>query len=300
MLWMVARTLWSVAQKLWKAGVAWSEDRASYLGAALAYHALFSIAPLLIIAIGTIGIVYGEEAMKQKVLSLARENIGQQGAAALGEMLDHVWRPSTTLWASIVGPVILVVTACNFFLQLGTALEMIWNIKPTANRHWLYGILKNYALALLMLLVSGAFWAALLVGDGIVSYFIHLMQEQGLEQAAWWNWGHHVVYVVLVTGIILFTFRFLSHGKIPYADLWQGALVTSFLFFLGRLLFGWYVTTLGGSLVTAFGAASSIVIFLIWVYYSAQILFYGAEVVKVYLRERQPGSKPPSATAGLS
>src|SRR5262245_3835020 len=92
---------------LWNASMLWSEDRASYLGAALAYHALFSIAPLLIIAIASVGIFYGEDTMKVRVLELAKQQIGQEGANALNELLEHVWRPTTTIWASIVGPIIL-------------------------------------------------------------------------------------------------------------------------------------------------------------------------------------------------
>jgi membrane protein len=272
---------------LWKAGMLWSEDRASYLGAALAYHALFSIAPLLIIAIASIGLFYGEGAMKVKVLELARQQIGQEGSQALGEMLEHVWRPTTTLWASIVGPIILFFTASNFFLQLGTALEMIWNIKPTANRHWLYGMIKNYVMAFLMVLISGSFLIALMIADGMMTYFINLMRQYEIGNPGAWSSSYYFLSIILVAGMFLFTFRILSHGKIPYACLWEGALVASVLFLLGRLFFSWYVASMGKALTTAFGAASSVVIFLIWVYYSAQILFYGAEVVKVRLQARR-------------
>ena len=268
---------------IYQAGLSWSADRGSYLGAALAYYALFSIAPLLIIAIATIGLVFGEAEVKIKILNMAKENIGKEGAEAVMGLVEQVWRPQTTLWASILGPVILLLTACNFFLQLGTALEMIWNIKPTQNKHWLYAYIMNYLLSFVMVVLSGAFWLILFLGDGVLIYFRRIVEDKLPGGQELWFWGHTVLYILLTMGMILFTFRFLSHGKIPYRKLWFGSLVAAALFFLGRLFFVWYLTYMGKSLATAFGAASSIVIFLIWVYYSAQIIFFGAEVVKVRL-----------------
>jgi len=268
---------------IYQAGLSWSADRGSYLGAALAYYALFSIAPLLIIAIATIGLVYGEAEVKVKILGLARDSIGKEGAEAVMDLVEQVWRPQTTIWASILGPAILLLTACNFFLQLGTALEMIWNIKPTQDKHWLYAYLKNYFLSFIMVVLSGAFWLILFLGDGVLIYFQRIVEDKLPGGQELWFWGHTVLYILLTMGMILFTFRFLSHGKIPYRKLWLGSLVAAVLFFLGRLFFVWYLTYMGKSLATAFGAASSIVIFLIWVYYSAQIIFFGAEVVKVRL-----------------
>ncbi|MFO0813493.1 MAG: YihY/virulence factor BrkB family protein [Gemmatales bacterium] len=275
-----------ILRTLWKACLSWSEDRGSYLGAALAYYALFSIAPLLIIAIASMGLIYDEAEVKANIFNVVQQNIGVDGAKAVQEMVEQVWRPQTTFWASIVGPIILLLTACNFFLQLGTALEMIWNIKPMQDRHWLYAYLKNYALAFLMVVVSGAFWMALFVGDGLLTVFFRKIQlTMPNAELSHWKWAHFGLYILLTTAMILFTFRFLSHGKIPYSRLWFGSLVASLLFFLGRLFLVWYLTYMGKSLATAFGAASSVVIFLIWVYYSAQIIFYGAEVVKVGLQQ---------------
>lgn len=271
---------------LWKACISWSEDRGSYLGAALAYYALFSIAPLLIIAIAGIGLIYDEATVKQNIFQVVQENVGEQGAKAVQEMVEQVWRPQTTFWASVIGPIILLLTACNFFLQLGTALEMIWNIKPMQHRHWLYAWIKNYVLALIMVVLSGAFWIALFVGDGLLTVFLRKVQDSAPTLViTHWKWAHYGLYVFLSMLMILFTFRFLCHGRIPYRKLWLGALVAAMLFFLGRLLLVWYLTYMGKSLATAFGAASSVVIFLIWVYYSAQIIFYGAEVVKVGLHK---------------
>lgn len=281
----------NILRTLYQAGLSWSADRGSYLGAALAYYALFSIAPLLIIAIASIGWFVGEAEVKLKIMGMAKENIGLEGADAVMTLVDRLWQPSTTLWASILGPIILVATASNFFLQLGTALEMIWNLKPLQHRHWFSAMLINYLLSFIMVVVSGAFWLVLFLGDGILTYFLNIVEDSLPGGKRIWFWGHTGLYIVLVAGMLLFTFRFLSHGRIPYRFLWLGSLVASLLFFLGRLFFVFYLTQMGTSLATAFGAASSIVIFLIWVYYSAQIIFFGAEVIKVQLiTSKMPGT----------
>jgi membrane protein len=161
------------------------------------------------------------------------------------------------------------------------------------DRHWLYGYLKNYFLAFVMVIVSGAFWLVLFIGDGLVTYLLGIIEGTLPGGKVFWQGVHYVLYILLTAGMILITFRFLSHNKIPYRNLWFGALVAAALFFLGRLFFVWYITYMGKSLATAFGAASSVVIFLIWVYYSAQIIFFGAEVVKVKLNEdRVAAGKP--------
>ncbi len=278
-----------ILRTLYQACLSWNADRGSYFGAALAYFALFSIAPLLIIAIASIGLFVGEAEIKRTIIGMAQDNIGKDGAEALMALVDGLWQPQTTLWASILGPVILLLTASNFFLQLGTGLEMIWNLKPQQHKHWLYAMIMNYLLSFVMVVLSGAFWLILFLGDGVLTYFLNLVEDSLPGGKRIWFWGHAVLYILLATGMILYTFRFLSHSRIPYRDLWLGALVASALFFLGRLLFIWYLTYMGKSLATAFGAASSIVIFLIWVYYSAQIIFFGAEVVKV---NRQSSIEP--------
>jgi membrane protein len=273
-----------IFRTLYQASLSWNADRGSYLGAALAYYALFSIAPLLIIAIVSIGLIVGEAEIKLKIVGMAQDNMGKDGAEAVMALVDKLWQPQTTLLASILGPIILLMTASNFFLQLGTALEMIWNLKPQQHQHWLYAMIINYLLSLIMVILSGAFWLILFIGDGVLTYFINIAADSLPWGKRVWFWGYTGLYILLVTGMILFTFRFLSHSRIAYRDLWLGSLVASALFFLGRLLFIWYLSYMGESLATAFGAASSMVIFLIWVYYSAQIIFFGAEVVKVTRR----------------
>jgi membrane protein len=287
-----------IVSTLWRAGQYWSSDRASYLGAALAYNALFSIAPLLIIAIAVVGLVYGAEAVQDKILGIAKEYIGNEGALAIKSLVEQVWQPKTTAWAAIVGPAVLFIMACNFYLQLETALHMIWNLPIQKPQRWFYPFLRSYLIAFVMVLLSSCFIFVIIVVDGSLSYLIRRVQDQ-LPGGQWlWYWLHVGLSLALLAMLFLFTFRFMSHRRIGYRALWPGALVAAILFLIGRRLFGWYLNYMGDSLATAFGASSSIVIFLIWVYYSAQIVFYGAEVVKVRLEPAAGTLSLPPAAGG--
>lgn len=273
-----------IVSTLWKAAYYWSKDRASYLGAAMAYNALFSLAPLLIIAIGMVGMIYGEAEVKQKLIVIAQKYIGAQGTQGLENIVEQIWRPATTIWATIVGFSLLIIAASNFFVQLGTALGMIWNLPVPPQSGWLWPLILSYLFAFAMVIMTGAFVFGMVASDIFFKYLVDRLGDDlpgGPE--LWYNYGPVLSSIVLLTIMFALTFRFLSNRMIPYRKLWGGALTASSLFLVGRWLFGYYLHYMGDSLKTAFGASSSLVIFLIWIYYSAQILFYGAEVVKVKL-----------------
>jgi membrane protein len=273
-----------IVSTLWKAGYYWGKDRASYLGAAIAYNALFSLAPLLILAIGMVGVIYGETEVKQRLISIAQKYIGAQGTQGLEGMVEQFWRPATTLWATIVGFSLLIFAASNFFVQLGTALTMIWNLPTPPQRGWLWPLILSYLFAFAMVIMTGAFVFGIVASDIFFKYLVDRLGDNLPGGAELWDtYAPWLGTVVLLTLMFTLTFRFLSSRMIPYRKLWGGALTAALLFLVGRWLFGLYLHYMGDSLKTAFGASSSLVIFLIWIYYSAQILFFGAEVVKVKL-----------------
>jgi membrane protein len=287
MFWLVGRAMRiPVLSTLWKAGYYWSRDRASYLGAAMAYNALFSIAPLLILAIGAVGLIYGESEVKNKILAMAREQVGNDGAQALQNLVEQFWRPATSIWATLIGTIVLIVAATNFFVQLGTALGMIWNLPVPMHRGWFYPLLLSYLFSFAMVIMTGAFVFVIVASDALFTYVLRTLHDELPGGPELWYWIHLALYVLLLGLITLLTFRFLSNRMIPFRKLVGGALTAAVLFLIGRLLFGLYLHYMGKSLATAFGASSSIVIFLIWVYYSAQIFFFGAEVVKVQMETK--------------
>jgi membrane protein len=276
-----------IVTTLYRAGLEWNNDNASFLGAALAYYALFSIAPLLIIGMAMVGIFFTPQAVEQHMVSQIQEAIGGESARAVQELIRFSWDPTTSLWATIVGPPVLLIAAANLFRQLRVALDMLWGLPPLAWKNVFHSAVITYLLAVLMVLITACFWLALMAGDSMLSYFIHEFREFLPGGVVRWKLGQYGLLLVVQTLYFALTFRVLSHGRILYAHLWFGCLVGALLFLLGRVAFGFYISYMGKGLATAFGAASSLVIFLIWVYYSAQIIFYAAEVVKVKIRDAQ-------------
>lgn len=261
----------------------WSKDNASFLGAALSYHALFSVAPLLLIAMAVAGLVFGDAASENGIVAALEDYVGHDAAHAVQAMVASMRQPHHSVWASLVGGAVLLITAANFFLQLQTALHLIWNLPPVPMPHFLLGYVRDYLIGLAMVLMTACFWLAVLIGGSSLGYAVTWLGDRLPVRADVWQWLQLGINFVLMTLMLVMTWRFMSHGRIPYRKFWLGAIVTTTLFTVGRLLFELYLNYMGRQLATVFGAASSLVIFLVFVYYSAQILLFGAEVVKAQL-----------------
>ncbi len=286
-----------IVTTLYRAGMAWNNDNASYLGAALAYYALFSIAPLLIIAIALVSVVYGKEAVENRMVSQVRDYVGVDAAKAVEVMVRKAWNPETSYLATTLGGALLLLAAANLFRQLRVALDMIWGLPPLPHRNVFTSTLVSYLLAVLMVLVTGGFWLALMAGDTALSIFINAVGDALPGGELRWKIGQFCLLFLLLTVFFVLTFRFMSHGRMRYRHLWFGAAVGAGLFLIGRLTFGLYLSYMGEQLATAFGAASSLVIFLVWLYYSAQIVFYAAEVVKANRAQSQAMPPIPAGPA---
>jgi membrane protein len=271
--------------KLTKETVAeWSEDNVPLLAAALAYYTVFSLAPLLIIAIAIAGFFFGEEAARGEIIGQIQGFVGREGAEAIQAMIQNANRPgSGGTIATITGVIILLFGASGVFGQLQVALNTIWEVKPKPgngiksflqSRFLSFGMVLVIGFLLLVSLVLSAVLAA------IASYFGSLVP--GLVIV-----GQVVNFIIsfgVITVLIAAIYKFLPDVNIPWTNLWIGAGVTALLFNLGKFLLGLY---LGSSSVgSAYGAAGSLVVLLIWVFYSAQILLFGAEFTQVYSKYR--------------
>lgn len=269
---------------LWKrlqtAATYWVEDQAAQMGAALAYYALFSLAPLLIIAITLVGQACGTEAARAEILHWVRESTSDEGAAAVQTLLDHQRHLPEGPGAWLLGIATLCFGAVSVFTHLRACLHRIWRLpRPTA-QHVVVGFVRTYLFAILMVLLTCVFFLVLLVASTALT----LLRE---ENPAWLPADHLVWLVDFVTsGLLLlvlfaFTYRFLSDGAVRYRYVWGGALVSAGLFTVGKMAVGFYLAR--SEVPAGFGAAGSLVVLLIWVYYSAQIFFFGAEVIRVRL-----------------
>ncbi len=266
----------------------WNEDKAPRLAAALAYYTIFSIAPLLVLVIAIIGFIIGNNsAIRAQVIYQVQVTVGQQGANAVKQLIQHSSVPQANIVAAVIGIITLLLGATGLFSQLVDALNTIWDVKPKPNRG-IWGLIKDRFLSFTMvlgicflLLVSLVISAALAI---LNLYFNDLFGGIGLI-AQTVNFLVSTAVITLVFGLI---FKILPDVAVRWKDVWIGALVTALLFQVGKAALGIY---LGRSAVaSAYGAAGSLVILLLWVNYSAQILFLGAEFTQVYARRF--GSRP--------
>jgi len=257
---------------------AWSDDKVPRLGAALAYYTLFSLAPLLIIVVALASLVFGEQAAQGRIADEISGLVGDKGAEAIQEMLQNAGaQKSSGIIATVIGLMTLLFGASGVFGELQDALNTIWRVKPKPGRGIL-GIIRDrffsfamvlgiVFLLLVSLVVSAALAALGKFGSGTLpTPLLHLVDL--------------VVSIGVVAILFAVLFKALPDVRIAWRDVWVGALATSVLFTFGKILIGLY---LGRSSVgSAFGAAGSLVVVLAWIYYSAQIFFFGAELTKAY------------------
>ena len=269
--------LWSLLKQ---SIAAWSADRASSMGAALSYYTLFSIAPLLLIVIAVAGLVFGEAAARGEIMGQLQGLLGADGARAVEALLKSVNRPAQGVFATVAGIVALLLGATGVFGELQNDLDRIWRAPVALQESGLMTLVRTRLLA--FGLVLG--FAFLLIVSLVVSAVLSALGK-------WWApffgaWEVVAQGVNLVVGFALMTvlfamiYKLMPRVNIGWRDVWVGAAATSVLFSIGKLLIGLY---LGRSGVTsAFGAAGSVVLVMVWVYYSAQIFLLGAEFTWVY------------------
>lgn len=257
------------------------EDKAPRLGAALAYYTIFSIGPLLLIAVAMAGIFLGQEAARGQVSAELGKIFGSQMSKSLEEMIEAAAKPKSGMLATILGVITLILGASGVFGQLKDALNTIWNVEPK-KAGGVTGFIKQRFLSMAMVLGIGFLLLVSLVFDAAISamgkYFGRLIGGEAVLQVL-------SLALSFAIAVVLFAaiFRVLPDLKIAWRDVWFGATFTAVLFVLGKWGLGVY---LGKAAVgSAYGAAGSLVILLVWVYWSAQILFFGAECTQVYARK---------------
>jgi membrane protein len=261
----------------------WKEDKASRLSAALAYYTVFSLAPLLIIVIAITGLFWQRDVVQLQVMNQVAGLVGPEGEAFVSNLLTSASKPAQGIVATILGIITLLFGALGVFNELHNALNTIWDIKEEETKGFLQSIKKVIFSRLLsfsmilgigfLLLVSLVVSAGLSAAQETVGNAIPI-SEIILQLA------NLVISIGVITVLFALIYKYLPDAEIAWRDVWLGAFVTAVLFSLGKMLIGLY---LGNSAVaSSFGAAGSLALLLIWIYYSAQILFFGAEFTQVY------------------
>lgn len=267
--------------KLFKDTVsAWSDDYAPSMGAAIAYYTVFSIAPLLLIVISVAGIVFGAEAARGEVVTQLQGLLGTDGAEAVEDMLVAVSEPGTSTLTTLLGFAALLVGATTVFAELQSALDRIWRVPERLQYSGIWGLLRARVLSFGMILGIGFLLIVSLLASAGLSAL-------GRVWAPLFGEGEVIAHVVdffvslaIITTIFAMIYKFMPRAHIRWHDVWLGALVTALLFAIGKFLIGLYIGKSG--VASGYGAAGSLVILLLWVYYSAQIFLLGAEFTWLY------------------
>jgi membrane protein len=259
----------------------WSEDKASRLAAALAYYTAFSVAPLLLIAISIAGLVFGRTAAEGQVYGQLQGLLGPDAAATIQTAIAQSESTGASTISALIGLAMLVWSASNVFSQLQDALNTIWEVQPDPNAG-MTATVKRRVLSMTMVLGIGFLLLVSLVLSAGLSVVGNLVQELLPGGPFLWQIVNFGVSFGVVTLLFAAIYKVLPDVEIAWSDVWIGAAVTALLFTIGKLLIGLYLgyATVGST----FGAAGSLLVFLVWVYYSAQILFFGAELTQVYAR----------------
>jgi len=261
----------------------WLEDKASRLAASLAYYTMLSIAPLLIISIKVIGLVFGAEAARGGIEQYLAQTVGAKGAAAAQEIIKHAGESGSGVLATLISTIVLLFSASGVFGELQDAIDTIWEVKPKPDRTWRDVVRERF---FSFALVFGVIFLLLvtLVINTALSALTHVLGGQQI----FWQLANVVVSTAVVICLFAMIFKYLPDAQVRWRYVWVGATVTGVLFTFGKFLLAWYLGR--ASTTSVYGAAGSLVALLIWVYYSGQILFFGAEFTQVYAKRHGHGA----------
>lgn len=285
--------IWSLVAQTVKE---WMDDKVPQQGAALSFYTALSIAPLLVIALGIAALFFGNAAAEEELEHQMRSLIGHEGSKALQEMVTNAYKPSTGVLATVLSSVTLLFAASGVFGQLQDSLNTIWGV-PSKSGHSFVQILRGRFLSFAMVLGIGfLLMVSLVVSAGVAAFSAALGNFPDA-----WAWLAHVInfLVSLASTTILFAmmFKLLPDVRIAWRDVWIGAGVAAILFTVGKLAIGLY---LGHStFASSYGVAGSFVVLLVWVYYSSQILFLGAEFTQVFANRYGSGLVPTEQRVGV-
>jgi membrane protein len=282
-----------------RALVGWWNDNVPRLGASLAYYTLFALAPILVVAIAIAGLVFGPEAVRGEIVGQIQGLVGYEGARAVQAMLESAAKPSASLLATIIGLVTFFLGATSAFLELQTALNAIWRVQPKKGasvRDFLrqrlisFGLVVGVGFLLLVSLLVSAALAALnrYLGNAIPALTV------------FWQAANVLVSLAVTTLLFAMVYKVLPDVKLRWRDVWVGALVTAGFFTVGKHVIGLYLGT--STVASTYGAAGSVVVVLVWVYYSSQVVLLGAEFTRYFVERfgARPAPEPYATRHGAT
>ncbi len=268
----------------------WIDDEPFVLAAALSYYTLFSLAPLLTIAIAMAGLFFGQEAAQNQVVETTRGLVGKESAQAIQEMIESAGeKPAAGIISTLFGVIALLFGAGGVVGQLQASLNKVWGVAPKPGQG-VWGFIRQRFVSYAMVLSIGFLLLVSLIVSAVLSGMSRLLGNMFGGAEALVHGLDLLVSFAFITLLFAMIYKFLPDARIRWKDVWIGAVFTSLLFTIGKSLIGLY---LGNSGVTSvYGAAGSLITVLLWVYYSALIFFFGAELTRVYATEYGSGVAP--------
>lgn len=285
-------TMMTFLKLLKDAGAAWIADRATRLGAALAFYSAFSLAPLLLTAITIAAMLYGEQAAQGMLERHLTTIMGKQVAEDVETILASASRSETRQFNTVFGVVLILFSASGVFAQLKDALNTIWQIKARPERGIVRNYLRDRSLSLAMVAVIGFLLLVSLILSTILTSMTEWLGGRFPMLPAIWPAIDLLISVSVITILFAAIFKILPDAKVKWSHVWGGAVLSALLFSLGKFSLGLYLSQ--GSLLSTYGAASALIVVLLWVYFSALVLLFGAEFTQVYARSRGHAIKPAS------
>jgi membrane protein len=265
----------------------WMKDNAMRMGAALAFYSILSLAPLLVIALALAGLFFDRAVAREHLMVQMSDLVGPDGAGAIKAMLDSGTRSGSKL-ATILGIGTLLFGASGVFGELQAAMDAVWDVKPKPMGWW--GLIRTRFLSFSMVIGTGFLLLISLVISTMIAS-VHQSLEGSLPQVHLpWQFISSLATLTIVTLLFALIFKVLPDAKVAWRDVWAGAFVTAILFSVGKLGISLYLGKSG--LASGYGAAGSLVVLIVWVYYSSQILFFGAEITHVIARRRTKKIEP--------
>ena len=274
-----------------KSVTSWVDDYAPSMGAAISYYTVFSIAPLLLIVIAVAGFVWGREAVQGQIVEQLSGLIGKDGASGIQALIQSANKPVQGLVATVISIFILIIGATTVFAELQSSLDRIWDAPAAKKASGLWATLRSRLLSLGFILCLGFLLSVSLVfGAGVAAF------------GSWANglfpgWEtvlqllNIVISLVIATVLFAMIYKLMPQARVSWGDVWVGAVVTAVLFEVGKTLIGIYIGKSG--VTSSFAAAGSLVVLLVWVYYSSQIFLLGAEFTWAYAQDHGSLSKQP-------
>ena len=283
---MRLKDFWKLLEQ---SGESWLDHNATRLAAAVAFYSILSLAPLLLLSVAIAGLIFGEEAARGELVQQMRDLVGDEGAEVIQTTLAKAKKREQGIVATVIGAVTLLLGAAGVFGELHDAFNVVWEVKAKPGRG-IWGFVRDKFLSFGMVLSIGFLLLVSLVLSTALSaagtYFSGLTPGVPVFMEIL----NFLVSIALITGLFALLFRYLPDARMAWRHIWPGAIATAILFTLGKFLIGLYLSQ--AAVGSPFGAAGSLVVLIVWVYYSSLIIFFGAELTQVHAKSAGVEAQP--------